>query len=106
MQSWEFEAEHPCNLECFVETPLRLDAFSTELVAPILIGPSAVRNVRLGFHASSDPRHKMWMRTDAARSPQAVLDEVRAKARQWEAMAPDAGPSARMRNHLGAELLE
>lgn len=75
----EFEAAHPNDLECVIETPASRRPLPVDLAAE-LFGAGDVTDVRLGFRASWDPQHRMVMRTEAARSPQQALDEVRAYA--------------------------
>jgi hypothetical protein len=72
----EFEAPKPYDLECTVKYPLEPYPLSGPAV-PYLIGAGEAVSVQMGFKASSDPRYPMVARTEAARSPQARLAEVR-----------------------------
>lgn len=79
----EFEAEHPHDLECVISPPGFRKPLPVDLGSPLTPWAGEITEVRLGFSASGDPRHRMVMRTEGAKSPQTVLDEVRAKAQEW-----------------------
>jgi len=101
----EFEAEHPAEVECHIERTVRCPEIQpVDLTVPGFIDPGNFWGVRIAFRASHDPRHKMEMRTEATRSPQAVLDEVRARAQEWADLSPSTGNLA-SRRAIGADLL-
>jgi len=101
----EFEAEHPRDLECVIQEPPRAFLSPLDLASPVMIASDTVIDVRLGFHASRNPRDKMEMRTEAARSPQQVLDEVRAQAEEWAQRDVDPHRMDRPMQYAGNELL-
>jgi len=103
----EFEAEHPSDVECVIETPLPREPWQADLTAPLAVTSAQVIDVRFGFHASRNlrGRHVMVMRTEAARSPQQILDEVRAQAVAWALNHPAAdSPLASMLRQVGDQL--